>query len=199
MATRIRLRRVGRKKQASFRIVVAGSMHARGGRVTESIGKYNPRTRPSYIEIDEQRALYWLSQGASVSESVEKLFRRGGILKKFADGTDGEGVVKIGDPKGKTIHPAEPSKEKAKVAEAAPAAVEAEVKAEEAAPAEAEAEATEEAPEAASEKDEEPEAAAEKAEEPEAAGEAEAEEQEEEESTPDEAEEGEAEEAEEKK
>ena len=67
MATRIRLRRVGRKKQASFRIVVAGGMHARGGRVTETIGKYNPRTEPSFIEVDEKRALHWLSKGDLMS------------------------------------------------------------------------------------------------------------------------------------
>lgn len=102
MATRIRLRRGGRKKQASFRIVVAGNVHARGGRVTETIGKYNPRTQPSYIEIDEKRALYWLRQGADVSGAVESLFRKAGIMKKFAEGGEGEGVVTIGEAGGKT-------------------------------------------------------------------------------------------------
>jgi small subunit ribosomal protein S16 len=123
MATRIRLRKVGRKKQASFRIVVAGSMHARGGRITETIGKYNPRTEPSYIEVDEKRALYWLRQGAMVSEGVEPLFRKAGILKKFADGAEGEGVTVIGDAQGSTIHPpkAEKAKKKAAKAEEKPA------------------------------------------------------------------------------
>ena len=102
MATRIRLKKVGRKKQASFRIVVAGSMHARGGRVTETIGKYNPRTYPSYVEIDAGRALHWLREGAQMSESVSALFRQTGILKQYADGADAEGVVVIGDPQGKT-------------------------------------------------------------------------------------------------
>jgi small subunit ribosomal protein S16 len=102
MATRIRLSRVGRKKQGSFRIVVAGSMHARGGRVTETIGKYNPRTYPSYIEIDAARALHWLREGAEMSESVSALFRQAGILKQYAEGADAEGVVVIGDPQGKT-------------------------------------------------------------------------------------------------
>jgi len=116
MATRIRLRKVGRKKQASFRIVVAGSMHARGGRITETIGKYNPRTDPSYIEVDEKRALYWLRQGAMVSEGVEPLFRKAGILKKFADGAEGEGVVVIGDAQGSTIRPPKGKEAKAKAA-----------------------------------------------------------------------------------
>lgn len=102
MATRIRLSRVGRKKQGSFRIVVAGSMHARGGRVTETIGKYNPRTYPSYIEIDAGRALHWLREGAQMSESVNALFRQAGILEKYAKGVEAEGVVVIGDPQGKT-------------------------------------------------------------------------------------------------
>lgn len=103
MATRIRLRRVGRKKQASFRIVVAGSMHANSGRVTETIGKYNPRTQPSYIEVDEARALHWLREGAEMSESVRPLFRELGILKKFAEDAEGEGSAVRGDPQGKTV------------------------------------------------------------------------------------------------
>jgi small subunit ribosomal protein S16 len=162
MATRIRLRKVGRKKQASFRIVVAGSIHARSGRVTETIGKYNPRTEPAYLEIDETRALYWLRQGAMVSEGVEPLFRKVGIMKKFADGAEGEGVKVIGDAHGKTVHPPKPGKAKKKAAEAD----EAEEKPAEAAAPEAAAEAE---PEAATEA--EPEAAAEA--EPEAATEAE--------------------------
>ncbi len=103
MATRIRLRRVGRKKQAVFRIVVAGGVHARDGRVTETIGKYNPRTHPSFIEVDENRALYWLQQGAQASEAVHALFRKAGIMKKFAEGAEGEGIVTIGDGRGKTL------------------------------------------------------------------------------------------------
>ncbi|MEE9132612.1 MAG: 30S ribosomal protein S16 [Gemmatimonadota bacterium] len=122
MATRIRLSRVGRKRQASFRIVVAGSMHAAGGRITETIGKYNPRTHPSYIEVNEERALYWLRQGAKMSESVGSLFRKTGILKKLAQGAEGAGVVTIGDPNGKTITADRPGAKKSKKATAAEAA-----------------------------------------------------------------------------
>ncbi|UCF19013.1 MAG: 30S ribosomal protein S16 [Gemmatimonadota bacterium] len=102
MATRIRLRRVGRKGQASFRIVVAANMHSNSGRITETIGKYNPRSQPSHIEVDETRALYWLREGAQLSESVEPLFRKTGIMKKYAEGAEGAGVVVIGDPNAKT-------------------------------------------------------------------------------------------------
>jgi small subunit ribosomal protein S16 len=158
MATRIRLRRVGRKKQASFRIVVAGSMHARGGRITETIGRYNPRTEPSYIEIDETRALYWLRQGALVSEGVEPLFRKVGILKKFSEGAEGEGVTVIGDAQGSTTHPpkAKLAKKKAAKAEEKPAeavAPEPEAAAEAAEPEAAEEAAEPEAPEAEAEEE----------------------------------------------
>jgi small subunit ribosomal protein S16 len=163
MATRIRLRKVGRKKQASFRIVVAGSMHARGGKITETIGKYNPRTKPSYIEVDERRALHWLRQGAMLSEGVEPLFRKAGILKKFADGAEGEGVIVIGDAQGSTIRTPRTTGAKKKAAKA-------EEKPAEAAAPEPEAAAEAPEPEAAAEAPE-PEAASEAAE-PEAAAEA---------------------------
>lgn len=162
MATRIRLTRVGRKHQASFRIVVAGGMHARGGRVTETIGKYNPRTYPSHIEIDEKRALHWLRQGAKMSESVDSLFRKTGILTKLAAGEEGEGIVTIGDAHGKTIMGDRPTAKKSKKAVKAEAAVASAPAAEAAAPEVESAEA--EAPEAAA-----PEADAAEAEAPEAA------------------------------
>lgn len=163
MATRIRLTRVGRKHQASFRIVVAGGMHARGGRVTETIGKYNPRTYPSHIEIDEKRALHWLRQGAKMSESVDSLFRKTGILTKLAAGEEGEGIVTIGDAHGKTIMGDRPTGKKSKKAVKAEAAVASAPAAEAAAPEveSAEAEAPEaEAPEAEAAEAEVPEAAA---------------------------------------
>ncbi|MGD2154879.1 MAG: 30S ribosomal protein S16, partial [Gemmatimonadales bacterium] len=129
------------------------------GRITETIGKYNPRTDPSYIEVDEKRALYWLRQGAMVSEGVEPLFRKAGILKKFADGAEGEGVVVIGDAQGSTIRPPKGKEAKAKAAEAEEKP--AEEKPAEEKPVEAAAKAPE--PEAAAEPAE-PEAAAEAAE-----------------------------------
>lgn len=125
MATRIRLSRVGRKKQASFRIVVAGSMHARSGRVTETIGRYNPRTYPAHIEVNEERALYWLRQGAKMSDSVGSLFRKTGVLRKYASGEEGSGVASIGDVGGKTLLADRPTGKQSKKAEAAQAAAEA--------------------------------------------------------------------------
>jgi small subunit ribosomal protein S16 len=80
MAVRIRLSRVGATKQPSYRFVVADSRAARDGRQIDTLGHYNPRTEPIELNIDEEKARKWLSQGAKPSDTVERLFRRAGIL-----------------------------------------------------------------------------------------------------------------------
>ncbi len=70
---KIRLMRVGKKKQPSFRVVVADSRSPRDGRIIEAIGHYHPRQEPSEVVIDMDRAQYWLSRGAQPSEQVRKL------------------------------------------------------------------------------------------------------------------------------
>jgi len=77
---RIRLRRVGKKKQPSYRVMVADSETAPDARFLEIIGFYDPRAEPPTIKIDAERASYWLSQGAQPSETVARLFRKVGIL-----------------------------------------------------------------------------------------------------------------------
>ncbi|MCO5315383.1 MAG: 30S ribosomal protein S16 [Solirubrobacterales bacterium] len=79
MAVRIRLRRVGSKKNPIWRIVVADKRSPRDGRSIETIGRYNAQTDPSIIEIDEERANYWLEKGAQPSEKVAGLLRIKGI------------------------------------------------------------------------------------------------------------------------
>ena len=79
---RIRLRRVGAKKQPSYRVVVADFGAARDGSFVEHIGHYNPRTEPETVSIDEERALHWLRNGARPSEAVERLLRSMGTLEK---------------------------------------------------------------------------------------------------------------------
>jgi len=76
---RIRLRRTGAKKQASYRVVAADVRSPRDGRFIETLGIYNPRTDPPTVELKAERVQYWLSVGAQPSESVEKLFRIAGI------------------------------------------------------------------------------------------------------------------------
>ena len=79
---RIRLRRVGAKKQPSYRVVVADIKAARDGSFVEQIGHYNPRTDPETVSIDEERALHWLRNGARPSEAVERLLGSMGTLEK---------------------------------------------------------------------------------------------------------------------
>ena len=80
VAVRIRLTRVGAKKQPSYRFVVADSRNARDGRSLDTLGHYNPRTDPVEIKIDEAKARDWMSRGALPSETVARLFRTVGIL-----------------------------------------------------------------------------------------------------------------------
>jgi small subunit ribosomal protein S16 len=79
MAVRIRLTRVGAKKTAIWRIVVADRRSPRDGRTIETIGSYDPRPEPSRITVDAERARYWLDRGAKPSETVARLLRIQGI------------------------------------------------------------------------------------------------------------------------
>jgi small subunit ribosomal protein S16 len=81
---RIRLRRVGKKKQPIYRLVVADSKAPRDGASVEVIGRYNPLTEPATLEIDEEKALSWLRRGAQPSEAAAKLLARKGIIEKPA-------------------------------------------------------------------------------------------------------------------
>jgi small subunit ribosomal protein S16 len=80
MAVRIRLSRVGAKKQPSYRFVVSDSRNARDGRALDTLGHYNPRTDPIELDVDAEKATRWMSQGAKPSHTVEPLFRKAGIL-----------------------------------------------------------------------------------------------------------------------
>ncbi|HHT71338.1 MAG TPA: 30S ribosomal protein S16 [Firmicutes bacterium] len=80
---KIRLRRMGAKKAPSYRLVVADSRKPRDGRFIETIGYYNPTREPVVIDIDEEKALTWLSRGAQPSETVMRLFKQMGIWDKF--------------------------------------------------------------------------------------------------------------------
>jgi len=89
---RIRLRRVGARKQPSYRVVVAERHTPRDGRFIEHIGYYNPRTEPISFRIDEERVLYWLSQGAQPSKAVERLLKKGDTLERLARLKAGESL-----------------------------------------------------------------------------------------------------------
>lgn len=83
MATKIRLKRMGRKKRPFYRIVIADSRSPRDGRFIKSIGYYNPTQEPIELKIDEEKAIKWLKNGAIPTETVKSLFRMKGITLKF--------------------------------------------------------------------------------------------------------------------
>ena len=79
MAVKLRLARVGSKKNPIYRVVVADSRSPRDGRFIEIVGRYNPQTDPSTIELDEGKVRDWLSKGAQPTESVQRLLKIKGI------------------------------------------------------------------------------------------------------------------------
>jgi small subunit ribosomal protein S16 len=80
---KIRLMRVGKRKQPSYRVVVADSRSPRDGRIIEAIGHYHPRQEPSVVSIDSDRAVYWLERGAQPSNTVRNLLRISGAWSAF--------------------------------------------------------------------------------------------------------------------
>jgi len=80
---KIRLRRVGRKHRPIYRVVVADSRSPRDGKFIEIIGHYNPLTDPATVDINEEKALKWLSYGAQPTDTVYSLLRKLGIIDKF--------------------------------------------------------------------------------------------------------------------
>lgn len=83
MAATIRLTRMGRQKRPFYRVVVADSRMPRDGRFLDILGTYDPLIEPPVIKIDESKALYWLTKGAQVSDTVKSLFKKSGVMKKF--------------------------------------------------------------------------------------------------------------------
>jgi small subunit ribosomal protein S16 len=85
LATKIRLKRMGAKKNPFYRVVVADSRSPRDGRFIEEIGYYNPNTQPPEISVNAEKAAKWLQTGAEPSETVKALFKKAGISKAKAE------------------------------------------------------------------------------------------------------------------
>jgi small subunit ribosomal protein S16 len=83
MAVKIRLMRMGKKKQPTYRVVVADGRSPRDGRFIEIIGKYGPREDPTLIDINGDKALGWLRKGAQPTEQVQRLLTRSGVWEQF--------------------------------------------------------------------------------------------------------------------
>lgn len=82
MAVKLRLRRMGKKKQPIYKVVAADSRSPRDGKFIEAIGMYNPLTNPATIDFNEDRVLYWLGVGAQPTDTVKSLLSKKGVLLK---------------------------------------------------------------------------------------------------------------------
>lgn len=114
MAVKLRLRREGTVKRPHYRIVAADARSPRDGRFIEVIGQYHPLENPSRIELDNERALHWLQNGAQPTDPVRKILRITGVWEEFKPGDAPKRDRTAGEPKQKLS-----KKAKAKAAEAA--------------------------------------------------------------------------------
>ena len=99
MAVKIRLKRMGKIRTPFYRVVVMDSRTKRDGRAIEEIGKYHPTEEPSLIDIDSDRAQYWLANGAQPTEPVMALLKVTGDWQKFKGEPGAEGTLKVKEPK----------------------------------------------------------------------------------------------------
>ncbi|WP_197380898.1 30S ribosomal protein S16 [Mycolicibacterium mengxianglii] len=99
MAVKIKLTRLGKIRNPQYRIAVADARTRRDGRSIEVIGRYHPKEEPSLIEIDSERAQYWLSVGAQPTEPVLALLKITGDWQKFKGLPGAEGTLKVKEPK----------------------------------------------------------------------------------------------------
>ncbi len=140
MPVKIRLTRMGKKKQPSYRVVVVDSRKPRDGAYIEQIGRYDPRQEPSLVEIDNERALDWLQKGAQPTERAKKLLEISGAWTRYAVGRgDIHTVGSVAAPQPEP-EPAPVVAEETSDEEPAPAVAEAEETVEEAEAGEAPAE-----------------------------------------------------------
>lgn len=83
VATKIRLKRIGAKKNPFYRVVVADARSPRDGRFIEEIGYYDPSTSPATVKLDEDKALQWLANGARPTETARSLLKQAGVMAKY--------------------------------------------------------------------------------------------------------------------
>ena len=99
MAVKIKLKRLGSKRNPQYRIVVADARNRRDGRSIEEIGLYHPKEEPSFIQINGERAQYWLGVGAQPTEAVQRLLEITGDWQQFTGLPGAEGTLKVAEPK----------------------------------------------------------------------------------------------------
>ncbi len=86
MAVKLRLMRMGKKKQPTYRVVAADERSPRDGRFIETIGTYEPRMEPSRVNVDNEKAVAWLRKGAQPTEPVQKLLKISGAWEQYTSG-----------------------------------------------------------------------------------------------------------------
>jgi small subunit ribosomal protein S16 len=99
VAVKIRLKRMGKVRAPHYRVVIVDSRKKRDGRVIEEIGKYHPKEEPSFIEVESERAQYWLGVGAQPSEAVAAILKVTGDWQKFKGEPGAEGSLRTAEPK----------------------------------------------------------------------------------------------------
>ena len=99
VAVKIKLKRLGKIRAPYYRIVVADSRTKRDGRAIEEIGKYHPKEDPSFIEVNSERAQYWLGVGAQPTEPVLAILKVTGDWQKFKGEPGAEGTLRVAEPK----------------------------------------------------------------------------------------------------
>jgi small subunit ribosomal protein S16 len=99
VATKIRLKRLGKIRDPHYRIIVIDSRSKRDGRPVEEIGQYHPKSDPSIIKVDSERAQYWLGVGAQPTEAVVAIFKRSGDWQKFTGDTSVPSGIEVAAPK----------------------------------------------------------------------------------------------------
>ena len=99
MAVKIKLKRMGKIRAPYYRIIIADARTKRDGRAIEEIGKYHPKSEPSFIEVDSERAQHWLSVGAQPTDPVRKILEITGDWQKFKGLPGSEGTLRTAAPK----------------------------------------------------------------------------------------------------
>jgi small subunit ribosomal protein S16 len=99
VAVKIKLQRLGKIRAPYYRIIVADARTRRDGKAIETIGKYHPKEEPSFIEVDSDRAQYWLGVGAQPTEPVQRILEITGDWQKFKKLPGAEGTLKVREPK----------------------------------------------------------------------------------------------------
>ena len=99
MAVKIKLQRLGKIRSPYYRVIVSDARTRRSGKAIETIGQYRPKEEPSFIQVDSERAQYWLGVGAKPTESVQRILEITGDWQKFKGLPGTEGTLKVKEPK----------------------------------------------------------------------------------------------------